>query len=144
MLTHRDVGDWCWFISLYDETHSVGIVQNEMATAKRRQQGYYLSSLSMAPGIKKLCSQGTLISNIKSASDWCYSASSYTFPNVRIVGDAGCFIDPYFSYGVHLSMLGGLSAAVTISASINGDCDDNTAASWHSKKIIDVTVDFFG
>jgi flavin-dependent dehydrogenase len=120
-----------------------------MATAKKRAQGspssndFYLSSLDMVPGIKKLCNRGKLISDIKSASDWSYSASSYAFPYARIVGDAGCFIDPFFSSGVHLAMLGGLSAAVTISASIRGDCDENTAASWHSKKTAESYTRFF-
>jgi flavin-dependent dehydrogenase len=120
-----------------------------MATAKKRAQGspssndFYLSSLDMAPGIKKLCTQGTLISDIKSASDWSYSALSYAFPYARIVGDAGCFIDPFFSSGVHLAILGGLSAAVTISASIRGDCDESTAASWHSKKTAESYTRFF-
>jgi flavin-dependent dehydrogenase len=53
---------------------------------------------------------------------------------VRIAGDAGSFIDPFFSSGVHLALSGGLSAATTIAAAIRGDCDENVAASWHDKK----------
>ncbi|OTB14557.1 hypothetical protein K445DRAFT_334693 [Daldinia sp. EC12] len=139
-----DASGWCWFIPLHDGTHSVGIVQNqEIATAKKREAGcestkeFYLQSLNLLPGTKELLSKGELISDIRSASDWSYSASSYAFPYARIVGDAGSFIDPFFSSGVHLALNGGLSAAVTISASIRGDCDEETAASWHSKKITD-------
>ncbi|KAI2472857.1 FAD/NAD(P)-binding domain-containing protein [Annulohypoxylon bovei var. microspora] len=138
----NDSSGWCWFIPLNNGTHSVGIVQNqEMATAKKRAadspstKEFYLSSLDLVPGIKGLLSDGELISEVRSASDWSYSASSYALPYARIAGDAGSFIDPFFSSGVHLAFLGGLSAAVTIAASIRGDCDETTAASWHTKRI---------
>lgn len=119
----------------------MGIVQNqEIATEKKKKmaepssKGFYLESLELVPGIKDLLKSAELVSEIKSASDWSYSASSYAFPGVRIAGDAGSFIDPFFSSGVHLALSGGLSAATTISAAIRGDCDENTAAAWHDKK----------
>ncbi|KAI0887888.1 FAD/NAD(P)-binding domain-containing protein [Annulohypoxylon maeteangense] len=137
-----DSSGWCWFIPLNNGTHSVGIVQNQqMATDKKRStknpstKDFYLSSLDLVPGTKELLCEGELISEVRSASDWSYSASTYALPYARIVGDAGSFIDPFFSSGVHLAFLGGLSAAVTIAASIRGDCDEDTAASWHTKRI---------
>lgn len=111
-----------------------------MATKKKREmaepssQGFYTQSLDLVPGIKKLLENAELVSDIKSASDWSYSASNYGFPGVRIAGDAGSFIDPFFSSGVHLALSGGLSAATTIAAAIRGDCDEEAAASWHDKK----------
>ncbi|KAI1456962.1 FAD/NAD(P)-binding domain-containing protein [Annulohypoxylon moriforme] len=137
-----DSSGWCWFIPLNNGTHSVGIVRNQQtAIAERRSfeysttKDYYLSLLNLVPGIKGLLSNGELISEIRSASDWSYSASTYAFPYARIAGDAGSFVDPFFSSGVHLAFLGGLSAAVTIAASIRGDCDEEAAASWHNKRI---------
>ncbi|CBF79147.1 uncharacterized protein ANIA_10884 [Aspergillus nidulans FGSC A4] len=137
----KDASGWVWFIPLHNGTHSVGVVQNqEMATEKKRKmaepssKGFYLESLEFVPGIKELLANAELISEVKSASDWSYSASSYAFPGVRIAGDAGSFIDPFFSSGVHLALSGGLSAATTIAAAIRGDCDENVAASWHDKK----------
>ncbi|KAL8872460.1 MAG: hypothetical protein Q9174_001916, partial [Haloplaca sp. 1 TL-2023] len=137
----KDASGWVWFIPLHNGTHSVGIVQNQdMATEKKKKmaepssKGFYLESLDYVPGIKDLLRSAELVSEIKSASDWSYSASSYAFPGVRIAGDAGSFIDPFFSSGVHLALSGGLSAATTIAAAIRGDCDENTAAAWHDKK----------
>ncbi|PHH66063.1 hypothetical protein CDD81_588 [Ophiocordyceps australis] len=137
----KDASGWVWFIPLHNGTHSVGIVQNqEMATAKKRKmaepssKGFYLETLELVPGIKELLAKAELVSEIKSASDWSYSASNYAFPGVRIAGDAGSFIDPFFSSGVHLALSGGLSAATTICAALRGDCDEKFAASWHDKK----------
>ncbi|RYP75950.1 hypothetical protein DL769_003716 [Monosporascus sp. CRB-8-3] len=137
----KDGSGWVWFIPLHNGTHSVGIVQNqEMATKKKREmaepssKGFYTQNLDLVPGIKELLANAELVSDIKSASDWSYSASKYAFPGVRIAGDAGSFIDPFFSSGVHLALSGGLAAATTIAAAIRGDCDEETAASWHDKK----------
>ena len=77
------------------------------------------------------------------ASDWSYTASTYHLQNARICGDAGSFIDPLFSSGVHLAVTGGLSAAATIAASMRGDCDEQTAGSWHSKKTVESYTRFF-
>jgi hypothetical protein len=45
------------------------------------------------------------------------------------------FIDPFFSTGVHLAFTGALSAAVSISASIRGDCSEKEAANWHTERV---------
>lgn len=112
-----------------------------MATAKKRELGsassaeFYAKMIDLAPNIKALLSQAELASEIKSASDWSYTALTYSGPNLRLIGDASCFIDPFFSSGVHLALTGGLSAAATICASIRGHCDEATAASWHTKRV---------
>ncbi|KAL8658456.1 MAG: hypothetical protein Q9226_000988 [Calogaya cf. arnoldii] len=141
----HDGSGWTWFIPLHNGTTSVGIVMNqEFATSKRKRSSsindFYISSLQLTPNLYKLVADGDsgeLVSDIKSASDYSYSASSYASPYVRIVGDAGCFIDPFFSSGVHLALVGALSAATTICAAIRKDCEESVAATWHSTKVAD-------
>lgn len=129
---------------LHDGTRSVGIVQDQaMAADKKRALGrpsaseYYAQSLDLATRTKQLLKGAELASDVKSASDWSYTSSTYHIPYARICGDAGCFIDPLFSSGVHLAIVGGLSAAVTIATSIRGEIDERTAGSWHSKKTVE-------
>lgn len=95
----------------------------------------YKELLKGVPHILKLLEEGETVSDVKMASDWSYSASAYAGPNFRIVGDAGCFIDPYFSSGVHLALTGGLSAAATIQGSRKGQCSEFSAAKWHTTKV---------
>jgi len=45
------------------------------------------------------------------------------------------FIDPFFSSGVHLALLGGLTAAVSIAASIKKQCTEAVAWNFHDVKI---------
>ena len=129
-----DGSGWAWFIPLHNGTTSVGIVMNQaMSTDKKKAKAspsgrdFYFESIQEARSVAHLLSKAELASDIKYASDWSYSASAYGSPFLRIVGDAGAFIDPYFSSGVHLALSGALSAAVTICAAIRGDCDEQTA-----------------
>lgn len=95
----------------------------------------YLESIKNAPGVAQLLQNATLKSDLKSTSDWSYSATAYASPYIRIVGDAGCFIDPLFSSGVHLALTSGLSAAVTVCAALRGDCSEAAAVEWHTRKV---------
>ncbi|UNI18514.1 Tryptophan halogenase [Purpureocillium takamizusanense] len=147
----QDASGWCWFMPLHDGTRSVGIVQDQATASEKKRNNpgsqstldFYMSSLELAPRTKELLSGATLDSDVKSACDWSYTSTTYHLPYARICGDAGCFIDPLFSSGVHLAITGGLSAAATISASIRGHCDEATAGSWHSKKTVESYTRFF-
>ncbi|GLA43656.1 hypothetical protein AnigIFM63309_001587 [Aspergillus niger] len=145
-----DASGWAWFMPLHDGTRSVGVVQDQkIATEQKRQLGrpstldFYKQCVEKAPRTRKLLSGAEIVTNVRAASDWSYTASTYHIPNARICGDAGSFIDPLFSSGVHLAVTGGLSAAATIAASIRGDCDEQTAGLWHTKKTVESYTRFF-
>ncbi|KAI5119655.1 hypothetical protein M0805_007746 [Coniferiporia weirii] len=143
-----DESGWAWTIPLREAT-SVGLVMNQDIANKKKQaqtptpsaRDFYLENLKLAPNLYELISTGELVGApdggpiVKSASDYSYSASSYAAPGLRVVGDAGAFIDPFFSSGVHLALTGALSAAATICASIRGDCSEEEAARWHTEKV---------
>ncbi|KAJ0423113.1 FAD/NAD(P)-binding domain-containing protein [Aspergillus carlsbadensis] len=137
----HDESGWAWFIPLHDGTTSVGVVRNQAIAAQKKStaaslETYFDDSLTLAPMLSSLLGAASKRTTpINSASDYSYHASSYAFPNARVVGDAGCFIDPFFSSGVHLAVTGALSAATTIAAAIRGDVDEATAAQWHSGKV---------
>ena len=97
MINISDQTGWAWFIPLHDETVSVGVVMHEEASRRKRtsdekeiltKTAYYMSQLKLSPGVMKLLENATICSEIKSASDYSYSASSYAGPNFRLVGDA--------------------------------------------------------
>ncbi|TEY29808.1 hypothetical protein BOTCAL_0918g00010 [Botryotinia calthae] len=125
----QDESGWAWFIPLHDGTTSVGIAMQEQFAKEMK------AAIKLAPDVSKLLDSGKLISELRSASDYSYNSSSYAIPYARVVGDAGCFIDPFFSSGVHIAITGGLSAATSICAAIRQDCLEQIAAQWHSNKI---------
>ncbi|RDW81828.1 aromatic-ring hydroxylase-like protein [Coleophoma cylindrospora] len=136
-----DESGWAWFIPLHNGTHSVGVVMNQEKMTKKKTasslstEALYRSSLKLVPRLNGYLTGGEMVTEVKSASDYSYNSSSYAFPYGRVVGDAGCFIDPFFSSGVHLAITSALSAATTICAAIRGDCDEDTAGAWHSTKV---------
>ena len=110
-------------------------IQKKKALGSPSTIEFYKESLKLVPNALKILGNGQIVTDLKQASDWSYSASAYASPYLRIAGDAGCFIDPYFSSGVHLAYASGLSAAMTICAARNGDCNELAAAKWHSSKV---------
>ncbi|KAG1850803.1 putative halogenase [Suillus subalutaceus] len=150
----EDESGWAWFIPLHDGSTSVGIVMDQESSNRKKKASraasggsgsnllahYKEELLSRAPGVLKLIGKATLRNDgtpeaVKSASDFSYSASSYAGDHFRLAGDSGAFIDPFFSSGVHLAFTGGLSAALTIAASIRGLCSEGNAQRWHTSKI---------
>ncbi|KAI0343377.1 FAD/NAD(P)-binding domain-containing protein [Trametopsis cervina] len=111
----------------------------------------YLTYLHLAPGVQALIGDDAVLERVRddkdadgdaedapaarSASDFSYCADLYAGEGWRVVGDAGAFIDPFFSSGVHLAMTGGMSAAATIAASIRGDCTEREAAGYHTGRV---------
>jgi len=116
-------------------------MNQDLATSKKQSYSstteFYSESLKLAPNLSLLLGDGELVTDVKSASDYSYSSSTYAIPYARIVGDAGCFIDPFFSSGVHLAFASALSAVTTICAARRGDCSESTAVKWHSQKVTD-------
>ncbi|KAG8216212.1 putative halogenase [Butyriboletus roseoflavus] len=149
----EDESGWVWFIPLHNGSTSIGIVMDQDISINKKRSGrdfagkrgyglqdHYLEELRRAPGVMKLIGEGWLRNKdkpeaVKAASDYSYAASSYAGPHYRIAGDAGAFIDPFFSSGVHLACTGALSAAITVAASIRGSATEEEAQRWHTSKV---------
>jgi flavin-dependent dehydrogenase len=126
----RDGAGWVWTIPLHNGTVSVGaVLRRDLFFAKKKSLGEGATNamimaecMRLCPNIQELLAPAELVSDIKQATDYSYSASAYAGPHFRIIGDAGCFIDPFFSSGHHLAVAGALAAAASIRASMKGDC----------------------
>lgn len=68
------------------------------ANAKHTLKDHYLDQLQLLPGVQDLLGNGKLVDdNIRAAGDYSYSPDRYSGDHFRLVGDAGAFIDPFFS-----------------------------------------------
>ncbi|KAF7348029.1 FAD/NAD(P)-binding domain-containing protein [Mycena sanguinolenta] len=137
-----DETGWSWTIPLHDGTTSIGFVMHQTASNAKKSTkptltDHYLDQLQFVPGVRELIGEeGSMISDsIKSAADYSYSATRYSGDHFRIVGDAANFVDPFFSSGVHIAITGGLSAALTVCASIKGQVSEAIAQEWHDSKV---------
>ncbi|KAJ5955303.1 FAD/NAD(P)-binding domain-containing protein, partial [Penicillium viridicatum] len=145
--TLDDASGWVWAIPLHNGTLSVGIVaRQDLFVAKKKQLGltpqeFYCEYLKLAPQISAMLSDAEIVSDMKQASDWSYSASAYAGPYFRIIGDAAAFVDPYFSSGVHLALTNGLAAAVSVQASRRGQADTHLTDEQVQQRAVE-SVDF--
>ena len=108
-------GGWIWVIPLSDDLASVGIVvdshtiQHKLADIGVTQ--FYLSELDKSDKVKQMLCGSQITATPKVTKDWSYKCSKLYGPNYVQVGDAACFIDPLFSSGVHMAMMGAVLAS---------------------------------
>jgi flavin-dependent dehydrogenase len=108
---------WWWFIPLRDDITGVGVVVDRdtyLAQKELGPEGYYLRCLDSTPELKERLAAAEQTGEIHVQRDWSYSYDRFAGDGYIAVGDAACFIDPLFSTGVHLAMLSGFLAAVTV------------------------------
>ena len=52
--------------------------------------------------------------------DWSYDSERLVGDGFVLAGDAGCFVDPLFSSGVHLALMSGVLAAAYVTTALKG------------------------
>lgn len=137
-----DGSGWVWCLPLHNGTVSVGaVVRKDIFAEKKKAMPEDTKDsellwhlVQLAPMISQWFETAELCSPVRQAADYSYSSVAYSGPYFRIAGDAGCFIDPFFSSGHHLAMSSALAAATSIQASIRGDCTEVDASKWYARK----------
>ncbi|MBN1206610.1 MAG: tryptophan 7-halogenase [Myxococcaceae bacterium] len=135
-----DSSGWIWAIPLHDGLLSLGVVIHRDTYKKWKAElgdndAVYRKGISLAPDIQKLLEGATFESELHQWSDYSYVSERFSGPGFRLAGDAAAFIDPLFSSGVHLAMLGGLSSAATICAELRGELKADEAARFHDRYV---------
>lgn len=135
-----DCSGWTWAIPLSDGTLSLGVVIHRDTYKKWKEtlgdnEKIYHRGLKLCPDIMKLIDGAKFQGELHEWMDYSYVADNFSGPNFRLAGDAAAFIDPLFSSGVHLALLGGLSAATTICAVNRGEIDEAGAQQFHDRYV---------
>lgn len=104
---------WFWLIGLNALKTSVGFV-----TYPGFVKGIHVSpdrllqwAIARCPVVRERMQLATGPQTNQVLSDFSYTCRPYAGPGYMLVGDAGCFLDPIFSTGVTLAMLGAQQAA---------------------------------
>jgi len=127
---------WIWTIPLHDGTLSVGAVIHR-DTAKELRARFPSNDAILddciqgCPTVREMLAGGEPVSPARVWQDYSYCSSSFAGPNYRLLGDAAGFIDPLFSTGVHMAMLGALSGAASLLAASRGEISADRAARFH-------------
>lgn len=142
-----DGAGWVWAIPLHDGTLSVGVVVHTDELQRMRAEfgeldAVYREGLRRAPQVRAMLEGATMTEPVRTWRDYSYVSDSFAGPGYRLVGDAAAFIDPLFSTGVHMALLGAASAAATIASRERGELDEATAIAFHDRCIRKAYVRF--
>ena len=126
ILIESQSNGWMWNIPLREGWSSVGaVVDSETGQEGIRRlgpRGFLDAQVAAAPQTAKMLENARLVSGPEIVRDWSYRCRSLYGPGYILVGDAGCFIDPLFSSGVHLALTSATLAAAAV-ASVLSDPD---------------------
>lgn len=104
---------WFWIIGLNETRTSVGFVTRPSFTKEWKVPPNRLLqwAITRCPMVRDRMRDATGPGDNLVLSDFSYVCSPQAGPGYFLVGDAGCFLDPVFSTGVTLAMVGGNEAA---------------------------------
>lgn len=123
---HKD--GWVWAIPIKKDVISVGTLTTyDVISQASSIEEVFNSHYPRIPRIVQRLKGTTAVADVRAETDYCYHSEKLSGPGYIIVGDAGCFVDPIFSAGVFLSVLGGIRAAETIDSIYSGQEKDETA-----------------
>ena len=109
---------WLWHIPLRDGWASVGaVVDGETGQRGIRERGaqrFLEAQIAAAPRTAGMLQSARPVSGPEVVRDWSYRSGSLYGPGYILVGDAGGFIDPLFSSGVHLALTSATLAAAAV------------------------------
>jgi flavin-dependent dehydrogenase len=109
-------GGWIWLIPFRDGRTSVGVVlPRETMRARSKAgldvDGIFRDVLGTTPTTARLLEGTRQLWPAQATADFSYRCERMHGPGWLAVGDAGGFIDPLFSTGVHLAVQGSFLAA---------------------------------
>jgi len=112
-------GGWWWVIPLADGRTSVGQVgPRSMLRGKKPDEAYLHEQIAATPYLAKRLAKATRVAPVRTISDYSYVSKKLAGDRFVLVGDAGAFIDPVFSTGVYLGMVGAFRAAEAVDAAL--------------------------
>ena len=106
---------WWWVIPLRDDRTSVGYVGPAKAQRGRKlDEAFLKEEIARSAFLRDRLEGAERVAPVRTISDWSYSSERMVGDRWLLVGDAATFIDPVFSTGVYLGMIGGFRAADAI------------------------------
>lgn len=106
---------WWWVIPLANDRTSVGLVAPARSLSGRKpDEAYFFEQVEQTPFLRERLVNARRVAPVRTISDWSYSSERFVGDRWLMVGDAGAFVDPVFSTGVYLGMVGAFRAADSI------------------------------
>lgn len=115
---------WAWSIPIDDHTDSIGVVVPSAyyrSTGESKREFLLREMAELNPNLTERVGEVEMVEEARASSNFSYHIKRFSGQGWLCVGDAHRFIDPIFSFGVHISMAEGKLAAAAIEAHLAGD-----------------------
>ncbi|HWZ90941.1 MAG TPA: NAD(P)/FAD-dependent oxidoreductase [Polyangiaceae bacterium] len=110
---------WWWVIPLKDNRTSVGLVApSRTLRGQKPDEAYFTAQIAQTPFLRERLAGATRVAPVRSVSDYSYVSRKVAGDRFVLVGDAAAFIDPVFSTGVYLGLVGAFRAAEAVDAAL--------------------------
>lgn len=118
---HLALDGWFWLIPLHDGITSVGFVGTQAAFRNRsgRPEALLQERIVSSRTLRPRMTRASRVSDVMTAGNYSYRARTSWGDRYMLIGDAFGFVDPVFSSGVMLAMMGGTLGAEVAHAWLN-------------------------
>ena len=115
-------GGWIWFIPLEGGVTSVGVVVDgsRLRSDGASPEELFERVLNEVEELRVRLTSATRWTKVRVATDFSYSAQALYGRRHVVLGDAGFFLDPVFSSGVHLAISAGVHGAEALHERLTG------------------------
>ncbi|HVO29335.1 MAG TPA: NAD(P)/FAD-dependent oxidoreductase [bacterium] len=131
-----DARGWFWLIPFADGRTSVGAVVSSAWVRDHRGEGadageqLLRAAVAEAPSVASMLSNATQLFPAGCTADFSFRVRRLRGPGWAVLGDAGGFIDPLFSTGVHLALTSAWSGAAAVDAALSGGDEPALFDAW--------------
>ncbi len=124
---------WFWLIGTNESRTSVGFVTRPsfVRTLSVPPTEILAWAISRCPIVRDRMRNAVGPSSNSVISDFSYRCRPYAGPGYFLIGDAACFLDPIFSTGVTLAMMGGKNTAELVLKTLRGELSEASARRQH-------------
>jgi len=136
---------WFWVIGLSDTKTSVGFVTRPSfaRTIDVPPNRLLQWAVARCPVVRHRMRGATGPADNLVLADFSYRCRPYAGPGYMMIGDAACFLDPIFSTGVTLAMMGSSHAAGLTLSMFRGTLTPAAARRRHCRFITNATAPFW-
>lgn len=142
----RTKDSWFWLIPLSPTKMSIGVVMDTFAFRASRStpEEVLMKSLDALPLMKERLANSRRCSPVYATGDYSYWNSALYGERWIMVGDAAGFIDPVFSSGIFLALLGAEQATDAVLAALADPAAEGEAFALYERKMRKVMEIYLG
>jgi geranylgeranyl reductase family protein len=128
---------WWWVIPLKDDRTSVGLVMpSRTLRGQKPDEAFFQKQIEQTPFLRERLAAARRVAPVRSVSDYSYASRKVVGDRFLLVGDAAAFIDPVFSTGVYLGLVGAFRAAEAADAALGARKYDRSQFLAYEREVL--------